>query len=276
MNKLVNPINKINTKILIALVLLIAVGIIFFLRSGKAEKRVKPERGEIVEAVYALGTVKTDKLYNARFGMNTIIRKLYVQEGDFVARGAPLVLGDTFYPLTAPFAGVVTTVNYLENEMATPGQIILTLSSTSDIYVRVSLDQESILAVRKGQSAELSFENLRNEKVSGTVGSVYLSGDEFIVRINAEKFPAGVLPQMTCDTAITIKKVEDALLIPASAVKNGKVDVIRKGKRMTIPVQTKRVDARKAEVLDDSILMDDEIIVEKGKDGKDGKGGKGR
>jgi len=276
MNKLNNPINKVNTKILIALALLIVVGIIFFIKSGNVETRVKPERGEIVEAVYALGTVKTDKLYNARFGMNTIIRKLYVQEGDFVAKGAPLVLGDTFYPLTAPFSGVVTTVNYLENEMATPGQIILTLSSTSDLYVRVSLDQESILSIRKGQSAELSFENLRNEKVSGTVGSVYLSGDEFIVRINAEKFPAGILPQMTCDTAITIKKVEDAILIPASAVKNGKVDIIRKGKRMTIPVEVKKIDSRKAEVLDDSILLDDQIIVEKGKDGKGGKGGKGR
>jgi hypothetical protein len=75
---------------------------------------------------------------------------------------------------------------------------------------------------------------------------------------------------MTCDTAITVKKVEDALLIPASAVRNGKVDVIRKGKRMTIPVQIKKIDAKKAEVLDDSILIDDEIIVEKGQ-GKDSK-----
>ena len=268
MNKLTNLTNKINTKILVAAALLIAVGIIFFFKSDKTETRVKPERGEIVEAVYALGTVKTDKLYNARFGMNTIIRKLYVQEGDFVAKGAPLVQGDTFYPLTAPFAGVVTTVNYLENEMATPGQIILSLSSTTDLYVKVSLDQESILSIRKGQSAELSFENLRNEKVSATVGSVYLSGDEFVVRINAEKFPQGILPQMTCDTAITIKKIEDALLIPAAAIKNGKVDVIRNGKRMTIPVQAKKMDSRKAEILDDSILLDDEIIVEKSKGGK--------
>ena len=274
MNKLITLIDKVNIKIFIAISLTIIAIIIFFFKTDKAETRVKPERGEIVEAVYALGTVKTDKLYNARFGMNTIIRKLYVQEGDFVSKGASLVLGDTFYPLTAPFSGVITNVNYLENEMASPGQIILTLSSTTDLYVKVSLDQESILSVRKGQSAELSFENLRNEKVPGTVGSVYLSGDEFIVRINAEKFPQGVLPQMTCDTAITIKKIEDALLIPASAVKNGKVDVIRKGKRMTIPVKTKRIDAKKAEVLDDSIHLDDEIIVEKSKGG--GKGGKSK
>jgi multidrug efflux pump subunit AcrA (membrane-fusion protein) len=265
---LISLIDKINAKFIMAAALLTAAAIIFYFRSDKVEMRVKPEIGEIVEAVYALGTVKTDKLYNARFGMNTIIRKLHVQEGDFVAKGAALVQGDTYYPLTAPFSGVVTAVNYLENEMATPGQIILTLSSTTDLYVRISLDQESILAVRKGQSAELSFENLRDEKVSGTVSSVYLSGDEFIVRITSDNFPQGILPQMTCDSAITIKKVEDALLIPTSAVKNGKVDVIRKGKRMTIPVKVKRVDGRKSEVLDDSILIDDEIIFEKSKDAK--------
>ena len=268
MDKLIKLIDRINGKILIAVTLLVVVGIIFFFQFYKSEMRVKPEIGEIVEAVYALGTVKTDKLYNARFGMNTIIRKLYVQEGDFVAKGAPLVLGDTYYPLTAPFSGVISAVNYLENEMAAPGQIILTLSSTTDLYVRISLDQESILSIRKGQSAELSFENLRHEKVSGTVSSVYLSGDEFVVRITAEKFPQGILPQMTCDTAITIKKIEDALLIPASAVKNGKVEIIRKGKRMTIPVQTKRVDAKKAEVIDGSIFIDDQIITQKSSGGK--------
>jgi len=268
MDKLISLTNRINTKIVAAISLLIAATIIFFFKSDKVETKVKPERGEVVEAVYALGTVKTDKLYNARFGMNTIIRKLYVQEGDFVSKGVPLVQGDTFYPLTAPFSGIITAVNYLENEMATPGQIILTLSSTTDLYVKVSLDQESILTVRKGQSAELSFENLRDEKIAGTVSSVYLSGDEFIVRIASEKFPQGILPQMTCDSAITIKKIEDALLIPASAVKNGNVDVIRKGKRMSIPVQVKKIDGKKAEVLDDSILIDDEIIVEKSTGGK--------
>jgi multidrug efflux pump subunit AcrA (membrane-fusion protein) len=244
------------------------VVIIFFFKSDTVEERVKPEIGEIVEAVYALGTVKTDKLYNARFGMNTIIRKLYVQEGDVVVKGAPLVQGDTFYPLTAPFTGIVTVVNYLENEMATPGQIILTLSSTTDLYVRISLDQESILTIRKGQAAEMSFENLRDEKISGTVSSVYQTGDEFGVRIAAKKFPPGIIPRMTCDTAITTKKIENALLIPASAVKNDTVNVIRKGKRMAIQVKVKKIDAKKAEVLDDSILIDDEIIVEKSSDGK--------
>lgn len=255
--------NRVNTKSLVILSAVLILLLIIVIKSNDGETIVKPEHGPVVEAVYALGTVKTDKVYNARFGMNTIIRELYVHEGQSVEKGAPLVMGDSPFPLTAPFPGVVTVVNYLENEMAAAGQIVLTVSSITNLYVRVSLDQDSILSVRKGQRAELSFENLRNEKAEGIVDAVYLSGDEFIVRIASEKFPQGILPQMTCDTAITIRKNEDAIIIPASAVKAGKVDIIRKGKRMTVPVTIRKIDSKKAEVLNDSILPDDKIITMK-------------
>ena len=261
MNPLTKIRNRLITKILITTSALLALTAVVVFNSNKGETIVKPERGPVVEAVYALGTVKTDKVYNARFGMNTIIRKLYVHEGRNVEKGTPLVMGDTPFPLTAPFSGVVTVVNYLENEMATAGQVVLTVSSITNLYVRVSLDQESVLSVRKGQTAELSFENLRNEKAAGIVDSVYLSGDEFIVRITSEKFPSGILPQMTCDTAITIRRIEDAIIIPVAAVKAGNVDLIRKGKRMTVPVTIKKIDSKKAEVLNGSILPDDKIVT---------------
>jgi len=253
--------NRISSKVLIITSALLIISISLLLNFCNNETITKPEQGPVVEAVYALGTVKTDKLYNARFGMNTIIRKLYVREGDSVEKGSPLVMGDTSYPLTAPFSGVVTAVNYLEDEMASAGQIILTISSITNLYVKISLDQESIISIKKGQPAEMSFENLRNEKVSGVVEAVYLSGDEFIVRIAADKFPQGILPQMTCDTAITVRKNENALMIPLSAVKAGKVNIIRGGKKMTVPVTIKKIDSKKAEVLDNSILPDDRVII---------------
>lgn len=269
MELITSLINRLNGKIIFMVSTLLILSFIFSLNYCNSESTVKPERGPVVEAVYALGTVKTDKLYNARFGMNTIIQKLYVREGESVEKGAPVVLGDTSYPLTAPFSGVITAVNYLENEMATAGQIVLTISSITNLYVKISLDQESIIAIKKGQSAEMSFENLRNEKITGVVESVYLSGDEFVVRIAADKFPQGILPQMTCDTAIIIRKSENALMIPAAAVNGGKVNIIRNGKKMTVPVSFKKIDSKKAEILDGSILPDDRIITpENGEKGK--------
>jgi len=261
MNSINSIKSRLNPKIIIIASTLIIITVVLISNFRSGETIVKPERGPVVEAVYALGTVKTDKIYNARFGMNTIVRKLYVREGDSVDRGSPLVLGDTSYPISAPFTGVVTAVNYLEDEMAAAGQIVLTISSITNLYVKISLDQESIISIKKGQQAEMSFENLRNEKVTGIVDAVYLSGDEFIVRISAEKFPQGILPQMTCDTAITIRKNDNALMIPSSAVKGGKVNIIRSGKKMTVPVSIKKIDSKKSEVLDGSILPDDRIIT---------------
>jgi multidrug efflux pump subunit AcrA (membrane-fusion protein) len=237
------------------------ISVVLFFNLCNREITVKPETGPVTDAVYALGTVKTVKCYNARFGMNTIIKKLYVNEGDSVQKGAPLVMGATPFPLTAPFSGIVTAVNYRETEMAATGQVILTVSSLVHLYVKVTLDQESIVHVRKGQPVEMSFENLRNEKIYGSVEAVYLSGEEFAVRIAADRFPAGILPQMTCDTAITIRKKDNALIIPLAALKEGKVNVIRKGKRIKVPVTLKKIDSLKAEVLDDSILPDDRIVI---------------
>ncbi len=250
-----------NHKIKVIAFVITAIILIVLSNGRKKETVVKPERAPVIEAVYALGTVRTDNVYNARFGMSSIIRRLYVREGDFVNAGSSLVLGDSGYPLTSPFAGIVTAVHYLESEMAAAGQVILTVSSVTKLYVRVSLDQESILSIRKGQQAELSFENLRKERVPGIVEAVYQSGDEFVVRIGCDRFPQGVLPQMTCDTAIIVRKNDNALLVPSSAIRDGKALVIRNGKKVSVPVESRKIDSKKTEILGSSILADDKIII---------------
>ncbi len=252
-------------KAALAVGLIIAAALLFgFGMKCKGNGTARPRLGPVVEAVYALGTVKTDRWYNVRFGMNAIIQKMYVVEGQEVARGAPLVMTDSGIVFRSPFTGTVTQVAYREREMAPGGQPIVTVSSLSDMYIRVSLDQKSIVMVRKGQEAELSFENLRDEKAAGIVESVYPSENEFIVRVAARKFPAGVLPEMTCDTAIVIRKEEKALLVPAASVKKGMITVERKGKRISFRAKTRPVDEKWTEVIDGKVLLDD-IIILKGK-----------
>lgn len=235
--------------------------LVMFVFNNKSGTVTQPKFGPIVEAVYALGTVKTDKWYNARFGMNSIIRKIYVTEGQHVNAGESLLMTDSGLIFGAPFAGTVTSIAYKEHEMAPTGQTIMSISSLKELYVRVSLDQESIVRVRKGQQVELSFENLREEKVHGIIESVYPSGDEFLVRVGVPVFPEGVLPEMTCDAAIVIRKKDRALMIPASAVRNGRVLLIRKGRKMNVQVSTRRINDMWTEVLDNSVLLNDRIVV---------------
>lgn len=238
-----------------------AAVIIMTLINGDGTTTVKPRKGPVADSVFALGTVKTDRLYNVRFGMNTVIRRLYVREGDMVGPGSPLVMNDSSPVARSQFAGVVTSVSYLEGELAPAGQVILSVAGLDSMYVKVSLDQESILQVRKGQTAELSFENMRDRKVNGTVSSVYVSGDEFLVRIQPAGLPDWVLPGMTCDVAILVRSKDDALMIPSAAVVNGSVEVRRNGRRMSVRVASKPVDEKWTEITDGSILPDDTVYV---------------
>ncbi|HPS59405.1 MAG TPA: HlyD family efflux transporter periplasmic adaptor subunit [Spirochaetota bacterium] len=243
-----------------AALLAIAVFVISVLL-GDGETSVKPKKGPVADSVFALGTVRTDRLYNVRFGMNTVIRKLYVHEGDTVSSGSPLVMNDSSPVARSPFSGVVTSVSYLEGELAPAGQAILSVAGLESMYIKVSLDQESILHIRKGQAVELSFENMRSEKIKGSVSSVYVSGDEFLVRIQPDNLPGWVLPGMTCDAAILIRQKDNAIMIPSNAIVNGSVLVKRRGKRMSIRIASKPVDEKWSEITDGSILEDDLVFV---------------
>lgn len=235
---------------------------------GKSESTVKPKISPVTEAVYALGTVKSDKSFNIRFGMNSVITKFYVNEGDYVSKGEPLFVTDSSVTFRAPFPGVVTVKNFNENEIVPSGQIIITITDMKSLYVRLSLDQESITSVRKGMKAEISFENLRNKKTTGEVQSIYQSEGEFIVRINTNDMPDMVLPEMTCDTAVIVREKPDAILIPASAIENGTVKIKRSGKTETITVKTRAVENGWLEVIEGNIQSDDIIYYTPGNTSK--------
>lgn len=254
-------ITKSQKAYIIAAAAVIAVTSLICGFSRNSNRRAHPKIGPVVEAVYALGIVKTDRWYNVRFGMNAVIQRLYVVEGREVAAGAPLLMTDSGIIFRAPFAGIITQVVFRESEMAPAGQTVMTLADTKSMYVRVSLDQKSIVLVRKGQKAELSFENLRDSRTEGIVESVYPSSNEFVVRIGVRNFPEGVLPEMNCDTAIIIRKNENAVMVPRNAIIKNEVTIERNGKRMQMKVQAKPVDREFSEILEGDIKPDDVVIV---------------
>lgn len=248
-----------NKKLWIAIAVLILIVIILLQFCDRSGATVKPKVSPVVEAVYALGTVKSDRAVNIRFGMNSVITKFFVAEGDAVSRGEPLLVTDSSVTFRAPISGVVTVKSFNENEIVPSGQVILTVTDMKSLYVRLSLDQESITTVRKGMKAEISFENLRDKKITGEVESIYQSGGEFVVKIKVPVMPDMVLPEMTCDTAIIIRENPNGILIPASAIINGSVKIKRKGKTENVTVKTRAVENGWVEIVEGGIQPDDII-----------------
>ncbi|TGK19292.1 HlyD family efflux transporter periplasmic adaptor subunit [Leptospira fluminis] len=226
---------------------------------------VRPKKGPIVELVYALGTVKSDRVYHLKFGIASSVQKLFVKEGDIVSQGAKLLVSDSGTLFQAPFTGTITTFPFQEAEVVMPGISVLTMMDLKKIYVLLSLDQDSMLRIKVGQPAQLSFETLRGIKLAGKVTKVYPSDGQFFVRVDVDEMPDGVLPEMTADVAVEVAKKEEALLIPVSAIQKGRIKIKRSGDTIWVPAKVGAVDGEWCEVLENSVLSTDTVYVQEEK-----------
>lgn len=243
-------------------VLLVFGGVFVAWRVLSPQQTLKPKRGDVVESIYGLGTVTADKVYHMRSGITLSINRLFVKEGDFVKAGQPLAQLDQSR-MRSPIDGTVTVVAYKEGEVV-PAQVsIITVTNLKHLYLEVSLEQQSVLPIKENQPVSISFESLRNEKVEGWVKSIYPRESQFIVRIESNNWPTGVLPGMTADVAILVGKKSDVLLIPLRAIYSGQVVRLRAGKREKIPVRLGVIDGEWGEVISDNISVDDELLFRK-------------
>ncbi len=217
---------------------------------------------DFVKSTYGLGTVNSDKIFHVRAGIPLAVRNLYVREGDLVKPGSPLLKLDESV-MRSPIDGTVTAISYKDGELVTPQISIVTVTNLKSLFLEVSLEQQSILRVKKDQAVIVSFESLRNEKSEGVVASVYPRDNQFVVRIDLKTWPTGVIPGMTADVAIVVGSKKSALLIPITTVVAGQVTRIRGGKKERVPIKLGIINGEWAEVISDNILEDDELLTRK-------------
>jgi multidrug efflux pump subunit AcrA (membrane-fusion protein) len=219
-------------------------------------------RGTIVERVYGIGTVTARNIYRMKVGVTSVLRQLFVAEGDVVKRGQKLVAFEDSGVRTAPFDGTVTYLPVKAGESVFAQALVLTLVDLTDRYVVVSLEQRAAVRVRQGQTAKLSFENMRENAFEGVVQSLYSNENNFLVRINVNDLPPQLLPGMTADVAITINEHPNALVVPTAAIDVGKVYVQRGvGSPTTIAIRSGIVDGTMAEVLEGDLKEGDRIYL---------------
>jgi macrolide-specific efflux system membrane fusion protein len=234
-----------------------------FRRSGEL---IEARQGDLVEAVYGLGTVTPRRSFQVKLGVTSRIRRLPVTEGQKVEKGSTLVEFDDGGAFRAPFSGTVTALPFKEGENVYPQVPILTLMDLGDRYVAVSLEQEGALRIRVGQQARLSFDSLRGRSFDGKVTALFPSDGQFLVHIEVPAgLPPEILPGMTCDTAIEVARRTGVLLVPAAAVQGGRIRVERGGRMRRETVSLGAVDGRWAEVLSGEIKAGDKVEIPRGR-----------
>jgi len=138
-----------------------------------------------------------------------------------------------FMALTAPTSGTVVRRDGEIGQFIPTSQPVFFLAQDGGLRVTAEVDEEDIPLVRKGQTVLIRADAFPDRVLQGRVLEVTPKGDDiarsYRVRIALPQ-DTPLMIGMTADTNILIRKVEDALLIPADAVVGGKVWVVVAGR----------------------------------------------
>ncbi len=225
---------------------------------------LQAKKGDVLEAIYGLGKVETDEVFELKIGVMGNVKSLFVNEGDFVKKGQRMINFENIGAFFAPFSGTITSAEYKDGELVSPQVPVLRLENLDKKYIQVSLEQEAALRVRPGQQAKIVFQSLSGGTILGRVERVYPKNGEFIARINVDTIDSHVLPGMTADVVIEVGSKKDVVLIPIKAISSGQVIRRRNGKKEKIDVVTGHTDGLWSELVEGDILLTDELLV-KGK-----------
>lgn len=232
---------------------------LFFISCQKVAEN--PVKGNIVEAVYGLGIIRSENTYHAKAAIVNSVEKFYVNEGQDVKKGESLFITDQGSIYKAPFEGKITEIPITVSENIFPQTLILTLVDLKNLYLEVSLEQQAAMRLKKGLKAEVSFEFFRNNKIYGVINSIYPRNDQFVAKVLLEQWPEGILPGMSADVAFEIARKQNVTLVPTKAIANGHLVIKRDKKKLKLKVLVGIADAEKTEVLSPELFTSDEIII---------------
>lgn len=240
---------------------LIACFFLIFCICSCQKKSTHPIRGNIVEAVYGLGTVDTDEKFIAKSAIINSVKEFYVTAGEDVLKGQKLFRTDQQIIIRSPYPGRVSHISVSVEENLFPQTVILTVFNLKKLYLTVSLEQQAIMRIHSNLNAEVSFEFFRNKKIQGKITTIYPSEDQFIAKVELAQWPSGILPGMTADVAIEIDQKKDVILVPSRAIVNGHLIIKRDGKKIKLPVNIGLVDLEQAEIISPELKLTDEVIL---------------
>lgn len=178
-----------------------------------------------------------------------------------------------YLKLISPEAGKIIRRDGEIGEIIPAGQPVFWLSCCAGLRIETEVDEEDIALVSPGQKVIISADAFPGELFNGQVDSITPKGDpvsrSYRVRIGLEP-ETKLMIGMTAEANIIIREEKDALLVPASAVAEGKVMTIRDGKATPVDIETGArgpdvVEVRKGLDENDLVVLDAAQKLEPGR-----------
>lgn len=143
--------------------------------------------------------------------------------------------------LRAPIDGTVLREDFSAGEIVGPGDVIFWIGQPLPLQITADVNEEDIARVKAGQRVLLRHEGFLTDQLAAKVSEVTPKGDPttktFRVRL-ALPDDTPLLIGMSVEANIITAESQDALLIPAEALSDGKVYLVANGKLQQKAVTT--------------------------------------
>lgn len=178
-----------------------------------------------------------------------------------------------YLKLAAPEKGMILRRDGEVGQLIPASQPVFWMSCCAGLRISAEVDEEDIASVKPGQTVLIRADAFPDQVFNGKVQSITPKGDpisrSYRVRISLDA-NAPLLAGMTAEANIVIREEKEALLIPASAVKNNAVWLVVDGaaekRGITAGARTKNaVEVRAGLVASDTVVREPKPDISTGR-----------
>lgn len=176
------------------------------------------------------------------------------------------------YQVRATAAGMVLRRDVEPGDMATPAKTLFIVGDPAQLKVTATIDERDVVRLQLGQTALLSSDAYPGQVIRAQLREITPSGDPdqraFRARLAlVEKKPLPI--GLTFEVNIVTRRVENAVLVPSSAVVDGAVWRVIDGRVQRTAVTTGIVGIDQSEILS-GVRVGEKLLVKPPKDIKAG------
>jgi RND family efflux transporter MFP subunit len=176
------------------------------------------------------------------------------------------------YLLISPVSGTVLKRDGEPGEVSQPGQVLFWVGEAMPLRVTAEIDEEDIVRLKPGQKVLLKADAFPGQALESSVAEITPKGDPvnktYRVRLALPE-DTKLLIGMTVEVNVIVRETPNALLVPATALANGHVWVIKDGRLERRAVKTGALGVAEAEIID-GVAEGDVVVAQPDKTLKDG------
>ena len=173
--------------------------------------------------------------------------------------------------IIAPFNGVLTQTESVPGDIVSPGTVAFRVDDLSHLLVDLQISEVDINNVTVGQPVTVTFDAVQGKSYDGKVSKISQAGDSsgsgvnFTVTVELTQADGLVKPGMTAAVTITVREINDALLVQNRAVRqvNGKrvVYVLKNNLPVAVEVRLGATSDTNSEIVGGDLKEGDLVIL---------------